>query len=254
MSPLKFQKKATMTTSTELFDFDLLIQATPLLDFHTPALAQLVQQRGWQALPLYERVGAIYQFVRDDMAFGYNTSDDLTASQVLADGMGQCNTKSTLLMALLRSMGVPCRFHGFTIDKALQRGAITGVPYLLAPRSIIHSWVEVWFEGRWVNLEGFILDKAYLSALQARFVGHRGPFCGFGVATPDLQNPAVDWCGTDTYIQRDGINHDFGVFDSPDAFYARHGTNLSGLKRWLYENLVRHVMNRNVRTIRASKP
>jgi hypothetical protein len=39
----------------------------------------------------------------------------------------------TLLMALLRAMGVPCRFHGFTINKALQRGAITGVAYRLAP-------------------------------------------------------------------------------------------------------------------------
>jgi hypothetical protein len=240
-----------MTTPIEANTPPGLTEATPLLDFHTPTLVHLVQQRGWQALPVHERVGAVYQFVRDDMAFGYNTSDNLAASQVLADGMGQCNTKSTLLMALLRAVGVPCRFHGFTIDKALQRGAITGVAYLLAPRSIIHSWVEVWFGGRWVNLEGFILDKAYLSALQARFAGHRGPFCGFGAATPDLQNPAVDWCGSDTYIQRDGINHDFGVFDSPDAFYALHGTNLSGPKRWLYENLVRHGMNRNVRAIRA---
>jgi hypothetical protein len=45
-------------------------------------------------------------------------------------------------MALLRAVGVPCRFHGFTIDKALQKGAITGVAYQLAPRNIIHSWAD----------------------------------------------------------------------------------------------------------------
>ena len=106
-----------------------------------------------------ERIGAIYDFVRNEVAFGYNLADDLPASQVLADGIGQCNTKGTLFMALLRAAGVPCRFHGFTIDKALQKGAITGVAYALAPRDIIHSWVEVWFDGRWVELEGFILDK-----------------------------------------------------------------------------------------------
>lgn len=211
----------------------------------------LVQQRGWRNLPAFERVGAAYLFVRDEIAFGYNTTDDLPASQVLADGIGQCNTKSTLLMALLRAIDLPCRFHGFTINKKLQRGAITGAAYLLAPRSIIHSWVEVWFEGRWVNLEGFILDKRYLSALQKRFAEEPGPFCGYGAATPDLQNPAVDWRGTDTYIQRDGINHDFGVFDSPDAFYAKHGTNLKGTKRWVYQNVVRHAMNRNVAAIRG---
>ncbi len=43
---------------------------------------------------------------------------------------------------------------------------------------------------------------------------------------------------------------DLGVFDAPDAFYGRHGTNLAGWKRWLFENRVRHIMNRNVARIR----
>ena len=239
-----------MATSIDVFELQHLTQATPLLDIRHPVLTQLIQQRAWQNLPLFERIGAVYGFVRDEIAFGYNFSDDLPASQVLADEMGQCNTKSTLLMALLRAVGLPCRFHGFTIDKALQRGAITGLAYALAPRSIIHSWVEVWFDGRWINLEGFILDTPYLSALQKRFARVQGPFCGYGAATSDLQNPGVDWRGTDTYIQRDGINHDFGIFDTPDEFYAMHGTNLKGPKRWVYQNVVRHAMNRNVATIR----
>jgi hypothetical protein len=232
-----------------------LTQSTTLLDYTHPRIQTLLETRRWAGLAPFERIGAAYAFVRDEVAFGYNAADDLPASQVLADGLGQCNTKGTLLMALLRALGIPCRFHGFTIDKRLQRGAITGVAYWLAPKSIIHSWVEVWWDDRWVNLEGFILDSAYLSALQQKFAAHSGPFCGFGAATPDLQSPAVDWCGTDTYIQKDGINHDYGVFDAPDDFYAAHGTNLSGVKRWLYQHLIRHWMNRNVATLRgASTP
>lgn len=227
---------------------------TPLLDFQHPAIQALIAAKGWRAPSPFERIGAAYHYVRDSIAFGYNASDDLPASSVLADGIGQCNTKGTLLMALLRALGVPCRFHGFTIYKALQHGAITGLAYRLAPPNIIHSWVEVWFDGRWVNLEGFILDRAYLTALQTRFAAHAGPFCGFGVATPDLQNPAIEWCGADTYIQRDGINHDFGVFDSPGDFYARHGVNLSGAKRWLFLHVVRRWMNHNVASIRNPTP
>jgi hypothetical protein len=223
---------------------------TPLLDFQQASLSALVQARGWLALPEQARIAAAYAFVRDEIAFGYNSSDDLKASSVLADGYGQCNTKSTLLMALLRALGIPCRFHGFTIDKRLQRGAITGLAYWLAPRSIIHSWVEVWTGKRWARLEGFILDKPYLSALQQRFAGQRGAFCGYGAATPDLQRPQVDWDGGDTFIQRDGINQDFGVFDSPDAFYASRGVNLKGLDRWLFENIFRQRMNGNVARIR----
>lgn len=228
------------------------LMPTPLLDFEHATIATLLRQRGWLELPLQQRIGAAHDFVRDEIAFGYNRSDDLPASAVLGDGYGQCNTKSTLLMALLRGLGIACRFHGFTIDKALQRGAITGLAYGLAPASIIHSWVEVWTGERWVKLEGFILDRPYLSALQQRFAGHRGAFCGYGAATPDLQCPPVEWRGGDTFIQKDGINHDFGLFDSPDAFYARHGVNLSGPKRWLYQRLIRHQMNGNVARIRGS--
>lgn len=228
-----------------------LLRRTTLLDFGHPSIRGLIGARGWMALPQSERVGAIYDFVRDEIAFGYNAADDLQASQVLADGIGQCNTKGTLFMALLRGVGIPCRFHGFTIDKSLQKGAITGVAYLLAPRDIIHSWVEVWVGDRWVELEGFILDKGYLSKLQEMFADHQGAFCGFGAATPDLQNPGVEWTGADTYIQRDGINRDFGVFDDPDSFYSEHGANLSGFKKWLFQSVVRHWMNRNVARIRG---
>jgi transglutaminase-like putative cysteine protease len=73
-----------------------------------PAQSENTRQ-GWQALPEKQRIGAIYTFVRDEIAFGYNLADDLPASEVLADGIGQCNTKVTLFMALPR----PAHRRGF---------------------------------------------------------------------------------------------------------------------------------------------
>lgn len=231
-------------------DSSTLLAETALLDFNHPDLRRLVATRGWASLPEYERIGAVYDFVRNEIAFGYNEADDLPASRVLADGYGQCNTKGTLLMALLRAVGIACRLHGFTIDKALQHGAITGLAYWLAPRSIIHSWVEVVHDGRWINLEGFILDRDYLGALQRRYAGNCRAFCGYGAATSDLANPPVEWRGGDTYIQKEGINHDFGRFDDPDAFYAAHGVNVRGLRKWLFKHFVRQWMNANVARVR----
>jgi len=228
-----------------------LLASSPLLDFTHPRIQALLAARGWARMPAQQRAGAIYDFVRNEIAFGYNESDEIPASQVLADGIGQCNTKSSLLMALLRAAGLPCRLHGFTIHKRLQKGAISGLSYALAPASIVHSWVELWLDGRWIELEGFILDDAYLRALQRRFPAAKA-FCGFGAATPDLQSPGVHWSGRSTYIQKEGINHDFGLFDSPDAFYAQHGSNLSGLRRWLYLHCIRQRMNRRVAAIRAA--
>lgn len=203
-------------------------------------------------LPERERIGAIYDFVRDEMPFGYNASDDLPASAVLADGYGQCNTKTTLLMALLRAGGIGCRFHGATLDKSLQHGVMIGLLYRLAPNSIIHSWAEVCVDGRWVGLEGVILDDAYLDGIRTSICGDGGPFLGYGVGTDDLANPPIQWAGTDTRIQATGVNEDFGVFDDPDTFYRAHGVNARGIKGWLYRHVMRKAMNKRVRRIRAA--
>jgi hypothetical protein len=241
----------TFKAQTEMTDANLL-KASGLLDFENAKIQQLILNRRWMLLPEFERIGAIYDFVRNEIKFGYNESDNLPASSVLIDGIGQCNTKGTLLMALFRANGIPCRLHGFTINKLLQKGAITGWAYYLAPRSIIHSWVEIWYDGRWINLEGFILDEEYLSAVQLRNPSAQS-FCGFGVATTNLQDPPIHWKGGDTYIQKELINADFGIFNSPDDFYRKHGTNLSGLKKWVFETVVRAQMNRNVERIRKLK-
>ncbi len=184
------------------------------------------------------------------MAFGYNRDDNLSASQVLKDGYGQCNTKGTLLMALLRAMGVPARFHGFTIDNELQRGAIPNYLMPLAPKRIIHSWVEVYHQGEWLELEGYILDKTYLTRIQNKFADSDGKFCAYGIATNSLKNPQIAWKGGNTYIQKEGIADDFGLYKQPDDFYREKGSNLRGAKKYFYRYLVRHLMNRNVKRIR----
>lgn len=227
---------------------DPMTQETPLLDYSSGPIQLLIADRGWSTLEPNERAEAAYEFVRNEIAFGYNRDDTLTASNVLRDGYGQCNTKTTLLMALLRAMDLPCRFHGFTIHKSLQRGIVPEIVYPLAPTSILHSWVEVSLDGRWVTLEGFILDDAVLSALQTAFPD-RDSICAYGAGTDNLHAPAVGWSGRDTYIQKTGINANFGTFDSPDAFYAKH-RQLRGIKGLLYRFVIRHWMNARVVRLR----
>ncbi len=226
---------------------------TPLLDFDHPSIARLIAEHGWATLPVGQRIGAVYTFVRDQIRFGYNLGDRIPASRVLADRYGQCNTKTTLVMALLRAVGVPCRFHGATIHKRLQRGVVTGLFYWLAPTDIIHSWAEVQVDGRWVALEGVILDQPYLDGLRGFLPDERGAFLGYGVGTDNLLAPAIEWKGVDTSIQMTGVNRDHGTFDDPDAFYAKHGGNLSGAKAWLYRRWIRHRMNRRVASIRGAQ-
>ncbi len=47
-----------------------------------------------------------------------------------------------------------------------------------------------------------------------------------------------------------GVDRDLGVYNDPDTYYRSVGTNLSGVKSFLYRHLVRHLMNRTVSKIR----
>ncbi len=232
---------------------DRYLTETPMLDFSDASIQDLITQRGWQSLDEFERIRSIYNFVRDEILFGYNVDDNIPASKVLADGYGQCNTKGTLFMALLRGCGIPCRVHGFTIDKRLQKGAMTGLVYRLAPKDVFHSWVEVYLEGVWYELEAFILDIGYLGRIQSSNPECTGAFCGYGVAVNDLQHPVIDFDRNDTYIQSEGINRDFGVYDSPDDLLKEHHQEMSSLKAFVYRNIGRHLMNANVRRIRGHR-
>jgi len=224
--------------------------STPMLDFNHPQIQRLIEQKKWHDLSQFNAIGAIYTFVRDEIRFGYNADDRLPASQVLKDGYGQCNTKGTLLIALLRAVGISTRFHGFTIYNELQRGAIPNYLFALAPERIIHSWVEVFQDGRWINLEGYIIDKDFLKQVQKGFSDQCKDFSGFGIATKCLASPDVDFNGEDTYIQSEGIADDFGVYTQPDDFYSEFGSNLSGFKKVMFRYILRHLINLNVKRIR----
>lgn len=229
------------------------LEATRMLDYENENIQRLIQEKGWKELSEFECIKSIYNFIRDDILFGYNIDDDIPASKVLSDGYGQCNTKGTLFMALLRACNIPCRVHGFTIDKELQKGAMTGIVYRNAPQNVFHSWVEVCLEETWYELEAFIIDKSYLGKLQQINSDCVGAFCGYGVAVKDFKNPPIEFDRNNTYIQSEGINQDFGVYDNPDELLLEHHQEISFIKKLAYRYLGRHLMNINVRKIRTHK-
>ncbi len=229
------------------------VEETNMLDFSHKSIQMLIISRDWININEFERIKAIYNFVRDEIKFGYNVSDKISASKVLRDGYGQCNTKGTLFMALLRGVGIPCRVHGFTINKELQKGAMTGIVYKKAPQNVFHSWVEVFYQDKWYNLEAIILDKEYLMKLQNKFSNCKGSFCGYGVAVTDFKNPTIEWNANNTYIQSEGINQDFGVYNNPDELLKEHGQEMSKFKELMYRLIGRRLMNRNVKKIRNLK-
>lgn len=225
------------------------LEPTAMLNFQDEALQQLVKHRGWRDLAYEDRIKEIYDFVRNEIKFGYNRTDDIPASEVLRDGYGQCNTKSTLLMALLRAVGIPCRIHGFLIDKKMQKGALTGITYLLAPSKIVHAWTEVQLHDDWIVLEGVIIDDSYLKQVKSRLCSFNEGFIGYGISVKDKDNINLCWTGESVYVQSFSITDDLGIFDNPDDLFKKYNNTNSKLKEMLF-NKKRKKINKRLDMLR----
>lgn len=226
---------------------------TAMLNYHEQEIAKLVMAKKWNNLDEYNKIGAIYSYVQNDILLGYNKRDNLTATEVLADGIGQCNTKAVLLMALLRAVGIPCRLHAAKVTKIFQRSLMPKIMARLAPPFIVHTWVEVYYNGEWLCLEGVIADKAYISGLRQIFPNYKGEFFDYAVAVKDFGSLQIVWRGESTAIQQQAIREDLGIYDSPDEFYVKYKQNYRGIKKFLYENIGRKIMTKNVAKIRHGK-
>ena len=229
------------------------LKETKMLNFNSAKISDLVREKGWLELDEFHKIKNIYEFVQNDILFGYNSTDILSAVEVLQDGFGQCNTNATLLMALLRSVNIPCRLHAFNVSKDFQKGALPQIIYLLAPKYILHTWVEVFFNDKWIALEGVIIDKNYLYTVQQKYTEYKGIFKKFAIATKDVETVNIDWTGNDVFIQKEAVVDDYGIFSSPDILFSKHTQNMSKIKLYLYSHIGTKMMTKRVFKIRNSK-
>lgn len=229
---------------------DKYLKETRMLNYNSDSIQKLVAIKKWNQLDEYNRIGAVYDYVRNKILFGYNSSDLLTAEEVLKDGYGQCNTKGTLLMALLRAVGIPCRLHGSEVSKYFQKGATSGLISKLAPERVVHTWVEVFHKDKWIALEGVITDEAYMQGVKKKCPDKTGAFKGYAVSVTDIGNLDLNWKGEDLFVQNTSVVEDYGVFESPDVFFNGHKQTWNKVKDFAYVHYGRKVMNRNVSKIR----
>lgn len=252
-----------MKKDLENAKFTEYLKETRMLDYYHPDIQILIVEKGWKELDTYHKIEQIYSFVQNEILFGYNKGDTIPASEVLSDGIGQCNTKATLLMALLRAVDIPSRFHAFSLRNCVQKGAIPEILFPLAPKTVIHTWAEVWYDGDWRVLEGVILDLEYLhkvQQMQKSFSSTINPseneepvfYEGYGIGIDNLYHPPVDWKGENTYIQYKGIVSDYGIYDCPDDFFVDHSQDLRPWKRWICEHFTYKSMTKRVNKIRMS--
>jgi hypothetical protein len=106
----------------------------------TDPVAELAQQlTAGLDLPL-EQAQALYRHV--DRAVETEPSLDgpaTPAADCLRAGSGDCAAKARLLVALLRSRGIPARL-------------VIGLTLTKGPEQRVHTWVEAWLDERWLPM------------------------------------------------------------------------------------------------------
>lgn len=142
----------------------------------------------------------IFNYVRDDIEFAFlKEADDLTATQVLEYGKGQCNNKSILFHTLLKSAGLKSRIHFSSIKKEIHFGLFRGLVYKLMPNEISHSWVEVKIDGGWIVIDNYINDLKFYKGgkrklqSEGRLTGY-SVSCVGGKSSPELDLKSEKIC------------------------------------------------------------
>lgn len=224
---------------------------TPLLGFNHPKI-RLLALRLTQLQPGARRKAlACFEFIRA-MPFGcLPDGNSVSALTVLQRKRGDCHTKSTLFIALLRSIGIPARLRFYTLKADFLRGVID-----LGELPIEHCCVEVLIDERWIAVDSHVMDLPLAQAALGR-LKQEGRASGYGIhahgsTSWDGLGPAfAPFCADDP----DSLPlHDWGPFDDPLQFYrsvpGKQGRlALSGRLKWM---LGARLINRRVKALRAA--
>jgi transglutaminase-like putative cysteine protease len=167
------------------------VRATPLLG---PVLDALAPRHG---MPLGELAASVSRYIH--RRFQYAKAVTLAGSPIdhlLEHGKGVCQDFSHLMLAVLRSFGVPARY-------------VSGYLHRPNKESQTHAWCEVWLPGQgWLGIDptnDCLVDDAFVKVAVGRDFNdvppNRGVFRGRGeetifvrVETRQLDRlPALSW-------------------------------------------------------------
>ena len=241
----------TMITEMSSEDAGQWLVSTQLLDLDDPKLRIQAMRITQLASSARQKAVFIHDFVKS-LPFGCVAAfDHVPAAAVLRAGRGDCHTKGTLFVALLRAAGVPARLRFVSLSSKFLAGIID-----IPQESITHAVGEVYLSGRWVQTDTYVTDEQFeMRAL--RKLDERNLRLGLGIHV----NADRNWNGHKAshaqYSDEDPSSlplRDLGVAHDPKYFFSDRSNNERQLGwttrlKWM---LVAAVVNHRVGKIRLS--
>lgn len=137
-------------TATVCISDDPLLRSTALIDSDHPAVVDFARRHA-VGPTTRDRAVSLYLAVRDGFRYdpyGIDLSQDgMKASQVLANGVGWCVTKASLLAAACRASGIPARVGYADVRNHLSTERMREL--LGTDLFMWHGYAELLLDGAW---------------------------------------------------------------------------------------------------------
>jgi hypothetical protein len=199
-----------------------------------------------------EKIESIFYFVRDEIRFGFTPRwDEVKASEIMDYGLGYCNTKATLFLALCQASGIQARVHFGLIDIRIMRGILPSYAFPIMPKVGGHSWIEVQLENQWKSIDSYINDKLFYERAVRR-LKESGYAFGYSVSFIEGKSSCEFNFGEKGFVHMGAVVEDHGVWEDPaDYFASDKYTRFNALQLLGYPMLAM-LSNRRIKGIRAS--
>jgi transglutaminase-like putative cysteine protease len=139
--------------SRELEELEQYLNPTAIIDSRNPAIQAYAKEVLDDAESPLEKAVRLYYAVRDgiwyDPYYPFFLPEHYRASNVLQAGRGFCITKVSLLCALGRASGIPCRPGFATVRNHLATRQL--LEFLGTDLFAYHGFTEFFLEGKWVK-------------------------------------------------------------------------------------------------------
>ena len=191
--------------------------ATRLLDLEDSRLRLRVMRITQLAQTDTQKAVWIHNYIKS-LPFGCVVGfDHITAGDVLRNGKGDCHTKGTLFVAMLRCAGIAARLRFVTLPGDFLYGILD-----LGQSTITHAVGEAYLQGGWVQTDSYVTDLPLESQAEQRLAA-QSRWIGYGIHV----NGHRFWNGEQhahgQYTASDPASlpsHDWGVAHDPEHFYA----------------------------------
>lgn len=169
----------------------------------------------------------IHRFVRDRYKFGFTPVTE-KASETLGGELGWCVTKTNLQIALLRSLGIPARYHQVALSKTSLQGIVANLIYRTIKDPIwFHPWCECYPDGQWIACDLFIDQSTYQAAIN-KGLYNKAYF------------PTVEWDGhKDLIVVDHWLKDDLGIHANYDAVIEEVNEEFSKGPAFVLNSLVK---------------